>query len=209
MALATPLSKRHRIRQWLPFGSTHANRPNLPALFKPSTSHSNNALGTSTATQLNFLNRVLLLLSQQDQDTIREHTVTNTTDVDAVVQQALDAASRKQATCQAKRWTFTFGGHTVVLRGKADNIMKWLDRFKQVGDIASNADPVHVGLPWAGIRLLLQVSIVELLNNITNITNIIFVLTALRLLLPNKARWRLSSSASKQPFTCRTDCKCT
>lgn len=37
--------------------------------------------------------------------------------------------------------------------------MKGLDRFKQVGDVASNADPVHVGLSWARIRLLLEVSI--------------------------------------------------
>ena len=43
------------------------------------------------------------------------------------------------------------------LRDEADNVMLWLDRFKQVGDIAVNADPIHAGLPWAGIRLLLEV----------------------------------------------------
>jgi len=40
---------------------------------------------------------------------------------------------------------------------EADKVMLWLDRFKQVGDIAVNADPIHAGLPWAGIRLLLEV----------------------------------------------------
>jgi len=87
--------------------------------------------------------------------------VTNTTDVDALVQQALAATRQKQTTCHAKRWTFTFRGHTVVLREKADNIVKWLDRFKQVGDVASNADPMHVGLPWAGIRFLLEAAVFE------------------------------------------------
>jgi hypothetical protein len=152
---------------------------------------------------------VFLLLSQQDQDTIRQHNVTNATDVDAIVQQALAAARQKQATCKAKRWTFTFGGHTFVLQEKAEIIMKWLDRFKQVGDAASNVDPVHIGLPWAGISLLLQVSIVELVNNNTNMVKIIFILTVLRPPLLNKARWRLSSSASKRPSTCRIDCKYT
>lgn len=47
--------------------------------------------------------------------------------------------------------------------------MKWLDRLKQVGDIASNADPVHVGLPWAGIRVLLEVGITERIHSITSV----------------------------------------
>jgi hypothetical protein len=161
MALATPNSKRHRFRQWLSsHGSTHCSSPNLPAT---STSQSN-ASGTSTATQQDFQDRVFLLLPQQDKDTIHQHTVPNATDIDAVVQQALLAARQKQALCQSKRWIFTFCGHTLVLREKADNIVKWLDRFKQVGDVASNADPVHVGLPWAGIRFLLEVSITERMN---------------------------------------------
>jgi hypothetical protein len=123
---------------------------------------------------------VFLHLSPQDQDTIQQHTVTNTTDVDALVQQALAATRQKQTTCQAKRWTFTFRGQTVVLREKADNIGKWLDRFKQVGDVASNVDPVHVGLPWAGIRLLLEVSIVDLVKNVTDVAEMNFILTTLR-----------------------------
>jgi hypothetical protein len=36
--------------------------------------------------------------------------------------------------------------------------VKWLDQFKHIGDVVSNADPVHVGLPWVKIRLLLKVS---------------------------------------------------
>ena len=43
------------------------------------------------------------------------------------------------------------------LRGEADTVMLWLDRFEPVEDIAVNADPIHVGLPWAGVRLLLEV----------------------------------------------------
>lgn len=45
----------------------------------------------------------------------------------------------------------------MTLREEADKVLLWLDRLKQVGDITVNADPIHAGLPWAGIRLLLEV----------------------------------------------------
>ncbi len=48
-------------------------------------------------------------------------------------------------------------GRTVVLKEKADKVVGWLNRFAAVGDVVANVDPVHVGLPWAGIRLLLEV----------------------------------------------------
>jgi hypothetical protein len=38
-------------------------------------------------------------------------------------------------------------------------VLQLLDRFKSVGDVIANVDPVHVGLPWAGIRVILEVSI--------------------------------------------------
>ena len=43
------------------------------------------------------------------------------------------------------------------LRDEADTVMLWLDRFKPVGDIAVNADPIHAGLPWVGVCLLPEV----------------------------------------------------
>ena len=38
------------------------------------------------------------------------------------------------------------------------NILNWIDKFKQVGDIIVQYDPVHAALPWAGFRFLLMVS---------------------------------------------------
>jgi hypothetical protein len=34
----------------------------------------------------------------------------------------------------------------MTLWEEADKVLLWLDRFKQVGDIAVNADPIHTGL---------------------------------------------------------------
>lgn len=216
MSLATPGGKRSRFRQWLSSrGSAPACNPPSPGaslIASPAAPKQSNASGTSPATHQDFQSRVFLLLSQQDRDIIQQHSVTKTTDVDALVQQALAATRQKQATCQAKKWSLTFHGHTVILQDKADNIVKWLDHFKQVGDVASNADPVHVGLPWAGIRLLLEVNIVALVGAAVTYTAQMetgFRLTALRPRFPRRARWRLSSSVSKHLSTSRTVSKCT
>jgi ankyrin repeat domain-containing protein 50 len=129
-----------------------------PTVSVPLPTSQSNTPGATIVTKQDFQVRVLQCLSQKDQDEVRKYTVTNTTDVDALVRQALAAARQKRELCEAKRWTFTFGSRKAVLGEKADSIVKWLDRFKQIGDVASNADPVHVGLPWVGIRLLLVVS---------------------------------------------------
>ncbi|KAF2400562.1 hypothetical protein EJ06DRAFT_538063 [Trichodelitschia bisporula] len=42
------------------------------------------------------------------------------------------------------------------LREVTDGVIRWLDKFKGVGDILSNADPLHFGFAWAGFRLVLE-----------------------------------------------------
>ena len=60
--------------------------------------------------------------------------------------------------CDEKRWKFHFNGQQVILRDVAQKILYWLQKFKDVGDMAMNFDPVHTALPWAAFRFLLQVS---------------------------------------------------
>lgn len=63
----------------------------------------------------------------------------------------------KQKICEDKRWRFQQFGRTIELRETADKVLSWLQKFIAAGDIAVNVDPLHAGLPWAGIRLLAQV----------------------------------------------------
>ena len=63
----------------------------------------------------------------------------------------------KRAECEDKRWKFCFNGKELILRDVAEKIIVWLDKFKQIGDVIATVDPFHVGLPWAGVRFLLQV----------------------------------------------------
>lgn len=104
-----------------------------------------------------ILNKAFQLLSEQELATIKEHILPTIESIDLMLLCAFNAAEDKQRLCENKRWTFTIRGRTLRLRDEADKIVRWLDRFKQVGDIAANADPIHAGLPWAGIRFLLEV----------------------------------------------------
>jgi hypothetical protein len=105
----------------------------------------------------NILDNALKRLLDCDRATLREYVLPTSNDADLALRQALAAAEKKQLYCMEKRWTFTFAGRTVTLKEEADKVIRWLNRFKAVGDVAVNADPLHAGLPWAGIRLVLEV----------------------------------------------------
>lgn len=86
-----------------------------------------------------------------DQELIEGRDTINT--VQAAVQDKLDE-------CIRKRWKYTrSNGQKVVLWDVLDKIMKWVNKFKSVGDIAVQYDPGHAALPWAAIRLILQASV--------------------------------------------------
>lgn len=58
---------------------------------------------------------------------------------------------------RAKKRNFRFAGREVNLRKTLETWIKFLNRIKHVGDVAVNVDPIHAGLPWAAIRLILTV----------------------------------------------------
>jgi hypothetical protein len=77
--------------------------------------------------------------------------------VSAVLDDLCAITREKGAKCEARRWKFRLHGKELILRDVAEKIIVWLDKFKQIGDIVANFDPLHIGLPWAGVRFLLQV----------------------------------------------------
>lgn len=38
-------------------------------------------------------------------------------------------------------------------------LIESVQKFLRVGDLVAQVDPIHVGLPWAGIRFMLQVRV--------------------------------------------------
>ena len=78
----------------------------------------------------------------------------------AILEDILIAAESKRQTCMQKRWKFKRkNGDVIILRDVCEKLIKWVQKFKEVGDIAVQYDTAHAALPWAAVRLLLQLSI--------------------------------------------------
>ncbi|KAF1946986.1 hypothetical protein EJ02DRAFT_331027, partial [Clathrospora elynae] len=70
-----------------------------------------------------------------------------------------DAERSKQRSIES-RWKYKRkSGETVIIRDLFEKIVRWVDMFKEVGDVAVQYDPVHAALPWAGVRFLLQMTV--------------------------------------------------
>lgn len=70
----------------------------------------------------------------------------------------LEDAKKQKRECDEKKWTFDFRGKVIELRELADKVIDWLEKFKAVGDVIVQFDPIHAALPWGAVRFLLQVS---------------------------------------------------
>jgi hypothetical protein len=55
--------------------------------------------------------------------------------------------------------SWNYKGRQVYLSEQADKVVRLLDKFKAVGDVIASVDPIHIGLPWAGVRAILEVRI--------------------------------------------------
>ena len=70
------------------------------------------------------------------------------------------AAQSKLDKCIRKRWKYTRSNdQEVVLWDVWERITSWINKFKNIGDVAIQYDPGHVALPWAAIRFILQASV--------------------------------------------------
>ncbi|OCK92067.1 uncharacterized protein K441DRAFT_615385, partial [Cenococcum geophilum 1.58] len=77
-----------------------------------------------------------------------------------ILKDVLAVVETKKRNCMQRRWKYTKpNGDVIILRDIFEKIATWVNTFKQVGDLATQSDPTHMSLPWAGVRLLLQVSV--------------------------------------------------
>ncbi|KAI5841598.1 hypothetical protein BZA05DRAFT_213262 [Tricharina praecox] len=71
------------------------------------------------------------------------------TDVRTVIAEIVKSRNEKE-------WNISFMGKTIHMKEIGMRILQWADRFKNIGTIIAQYDPVHAALPWAGFRFLLQ-----------------------------------------------------
>jgi hypothetical protein len=69
--------------------------------------------------------------------------------------------SQRLEDSRTKKGNFRFAGRDVNLRKTLETWVKFFNRIKQIGDLAVNVDPMHAGLPWAAIRLIITVCELE------------------------------------------------
>ena len=76
----------------------------------------------------------------------------------ALLKDVLDIVQEKKQQCLQKRWMYkNEKGEAVILRDVFDKIAVWIDKFKAVGDLVVQYDTAHAALPWAAVRIVLQV----------------------------------------------------
>jgi hypothetical protein len=70
-----------------------------------------------------------------------------------------EATQKAEERMRGKSWSFKReNGKVVFVRDLLAKATKWIKHFEAVGDIMVQCDPVHAGLPWAGVRFILIVS---------------------------------------------------
>ena len=71
-------------------------------------------------------------------------------------------------TMENKQWSLPFKvrGREVKIRGQLDIVWKVLQLFNTVGTTLASLDPVHAGIPWAGIGFIVQGALSDSAQNI-------------------------------------------
>ncbi|KAK4139187.1 uncharacterized protein C8A04DRAFT_40914 [Dichotomopilus funicola] len=82
------------------------------------------------------------------------------TDVRFQPSELMKVVEKKKQECLEKQWSFTNkAGKRVLVRDVLAKVVDWIEKFKQVGDVAVQYDPGHAAIPWAAVMMLLQVTV--------------------------------------------------
>ncbi|RDW57470.1 hypothetical protein BP6252_13808 [Coleophoma cylindrospora] len=118
---------------------------------------------TSAQTAEGLWDRAIQNLNAADKETISRLELMHTEQlpIEIRIDKLIGLVKEKQEDCEKKSYKFHVCGRDLILRDVAGKVIVWLNKFKEVGDIAVNFDPIHAALPWAGVRFLLQAVIGE------------------------------------------------
>jgi hypothetical protein len=75
-------------------------------------------------------------------------------------QQLGDLLARKRRIMEGKQWVFYWQKKAIKIGPQFDKIVKFFKLVKPIGDTAAALDPIHAGIPWACVSVLLPVSLV-------------------------------------------------
>lgn len=138
------------------------NKPLLQLPVGPGTVnvHTSTPDASPKTSRSSILQDALKEIGEQARETIENlPRPTNTVDVDEVLSEVQTYAGDLQERCRRTKLSWTYKGRQVYLSENVDKILQFVDKLKAVGDIVANVDPIHIGLPWAGVRAILEVCV--------------------------------------------------
>lgn len=75
------------------------------------------------------------------------------------IDETFRAVQEKQKAYLQKCWTLKTNAGRIIVRDILDKVAFWINKFKEIVDVATQFDPSQMSLPWTGVRFLLQVTI--------------------------------------------------
>ena len=67
------------------------------------------------------------------------------------------AVTKKRDELLGKQWSLKFMNHDMRVREQLQRMTRVIQYAQGFGAVVANIDPVHAGIPWAGINILLTV----------------------------------------------------
>jgi hypothetical protein len=102
---------------------------------------------------------VLAKLSEEEQLIIKPYCQHATSGVREAIDSTLGAADTKLQQCVNNKWEVKVGNKIIPLRDKADKVIVFIHKFKDLGTVLASLGRVHAGLPWAAVCALLEIAI--------------------------------------------------
>ncbi|KAJ5813170.1 hypothetical protein N7447_010193 [Penicillium robsamsonii] len=78
--------------------------------------------------------------------------------VESSIDDLVDVVNQRQEECEKKFWKVTVGDEEIVLRNYTNKIVNWLEK---TGDIAVQFAPPQAAIPWAIIKSVMQIPVIE------------------------------------------------
>ncbi|TEY67148.1 hypothetical protein BOTCAL_0129g00200 [Botryotinia calthae] len=83
-----------------------------------------------------------------------------------ILVEILDLVQKQEVKAQERKWKLRKkNGQVIIIRDIFVKLAVWMEKFKSIGDIIVQYDPVHASLPWAVIRFLLQAAVSDINSN--------------------------------------------
>jgi hypothetical protein len=98
-------------------------------------------------------------LEKEDREMVREMLPADDFRIDTTIVELHTYASKLQQLWVKERWSWNYKGSQIYVSDLMDKAVQFLNKFKSVGDLVANVDPIHIGLPWAGLRAILEVCV--------------------------------------------------